>query len=168
MRACVIKPVATSAPRLSRRRINEGGWESPGRNARGRDSGKETGMVVRACVCVCVVQGWQGRLRDHEGWFRRRRWVNANPREDTRWALRELTRESRVTANETHRKWEGGREESWADVETVGREKNMDAYLADLSWFLPFSSWNNLWRFPESIRLLHSDRETIRRRKNNE
>lgn len=55
MRACVIKPVATSAPRLSRRRINEGGWESPGRNARGRDSGKETGMVVRACVCVCVL-----------------------------------------------------------------------------------------------------------------
>lgn len=56
MRACVIKPVATSAPRFSRRRINEGGWESLGRNARGRDSGKKTG-VVRV---LCVVQGWQG------------------------------------------------------------------------------------------------------------
>lgn len=63
MRACVIKPVATSAPRLSRRRINEGGWESLGRNARGRDSGKKTG-VVRV---LCVVQGWQGGLRDREG-----------------------------------------------------------------------------------------------------
>ena len=69
MRACVIKPVATSAPRLSlslslsRRTINEGGWESLGRNARGRDSGKKTG-VVRV---LCVVQGWQGGLRDREG-----------------------------------------------------------------------------------------------------
>lgn len=60
MRACVIKPVATSAPRLSRRRINEGGWESPGRNARGRDSGKETGMVVRVCVCVLYRVGRGG------------------------------------------------------------------------------------------------------------
>lgn len=60
MRACVIKPVATSAPRLSRRRINEGGWESPGRNARGRDNGKETGMVVRVC---CTGGGGAGPRR---------------------------------------------------------------------------------------------------------
>lgn len=152
MRACVIKPVATSAPRLSRRRINEGGWESLGRNARGRDSDGR-----RACVVCCA--GLVGGLRDREGWFGRRRWVNANPREDTRWALRELTRESRVTANETHRCTKMGRREGERRVEQTWKQSVVEKHgRLPCRSFVIFacSSWNNLWRFSF---------ERIRRRK---
>lgn len=66
MRACVIKPVATSAPRFSRRRINEGGWESLGRNARGRDSGKKTGVVRVLCRVGRGVAGPRRVIRKTE------------------------------------------------------------------------------------------------------
>lgn len=39
-----------------------------------------------------------GRGRERREMWRMRRWVNVSPRKDTRCALRELTRESRVPA----------------------------------------------------------------------